>query len=190
MIETKEVQATPENDKVINPEFNYGTNLDGTSYGTVYVRENIKQIEVNQGTEEEPRMVKMWQYDEKQYTFEEYVVELDTTTKAIKQDNETTKGALDTLMQVVMTGTPVVASDEPTPALMAVEGIDNTKQKGADNIMAAYIAKRVIDLEAQQEGAGKAYYKLYLSSALWGTYKEDIDFILADLGRADLIVEL
>lgn len=107
------------------------------------------------------------------------------TTEKLAKDLETTKGAIDTLMQVVMMSS--------TPMMLSADLVSDDKinlQKGADSSMAAYIAKRVIDLEAQQEGAGKAYYKLYLSSELWGAYKEEVDRILADLGHADLIMDL
>lgn len=40
------------------------------TYGTVYLRKNIEQIEVEDVTTEET--VTLWQYDEKQFTEEEY----------------------------------------------------------------------------------------------------------------------
>lgn len=158
---------------------------------TVYHRTNPKKVIENFGTEDEPNNMEVWEYDEEQMEYEKYVKIIDADLRAVKQDNETTKGALDTLMQVVMVGTPIQANDEHTPTLFRVaEEIDNTKQKGADGTMAMYMAKRIVDLEEQKEGAGKDYYRLYLSSKLWGVYKDEVDLLLADMGHADLIVDL
>ena len=55
--------------------------------------------------------------------------------------------------------------------------------------MAGYIAMRVVELEEGQVGAGKEHYKKCMTHPVWKKYKEDVDIILSDLGKADLIDE-
>lgn len=65
----------------------------------------------------------------------------------------------------------------------------NKSKEGGVTGMAGYIAMRVVELEEGQVGAGKEHYKKCMTHPVWKKYKEDVDIILSDLGKADLIDE-
>ena len=64
--------------------------------------------------------------------------------------------------------------------------INKLKEKGVIG-MAGYIAMRVVELEEVREGAGKEHYRKCMTHPVWKKYKEDVDLILSDLGKSDLI---
>ena len=96
---------------------------------------------------------------------------------------EATQEALDMLLLANM-GEPVQA------ATLAVGtfAIDNTKQKGVDN-MAAYIAMRIIKKGDKSVEAGREYYTTWVTHPAYAKYKADIDLILQAEDRDELIVE-
>lgn len=66
--------------------------------------------------------------------------------------------------------------------------IKNIENKGVIG-MAGYIAMRVIELEEAKVGAGKEHYRKCMTHPVWKKFKDDVDLILSDLGKADLIDE-
>ena len=66
--------------------------------------------------------------------------------------------------------------------------INKLKEKGVIG-MAGYIAMRVVELEEVRDGAGKEHYRKCMTHPVWKKYKEDVDLILSDLGKSDLIDE-
>ena len=66
--------------------------------------------------------------------------------------------------------------------------INKLKEKGVIG-MAGYIAMRVVELEEVRDGAGKEHYRKCMKHPVWKKYKEDVDLILSDLGKSDLIDE-
>lgn len=73
MIETKGVRGSQET--VPQTEIN--------KYGTVYVRSNIKKVQRNIGTEEEPQMIDEWEYDEVQMDMVEHAIYTASDTVAL-----------------------------------------------------------------------------------------------------------
>lgn len=96
---------------------------------------------------------------------------------------EATQEALDMLLLANM-GEPVQA------ATLAVGtfAIDNTKQKGVDN-MAAYIAMRIMKKGDKSVEAGREYYVTWMTHPVYSKFKADVDLILQAEDRDELIVE-
>lgn len=91
---------------------------------------------------------------------------------------EATQEALDMLLLANM-GEPVQIS---------TFAIDNTKQKGVDN-MAAYIAMRIIKKGDKSVEAGREYYVTWMTHPVYSKFKADVDLILQAEERENLIVE-
>ena len=91
---------------------------------------------------------------------------------------EATQEALDILLLANM-GEPVQIS---------TFAIDNTKQKGVDN-MAAYIAMRIIKKGDKSVEAGREYYVTWMTHPVYSKFKADVDLILQAEERENLIVE-
>lgn len=91
---------------------------------------------------------------------------------------EATQEALDMLLLASM-GEPVQIS---------TFAIDNTKQKGVDN-MAAYIAMRIIKKGDKSVEAGREYYVTWMTHPVYSKFKADVDLILQAEERENLIVE-
>lgn len=91
---------------------------------------------------------------------------------------EATQEALDMLLVANM-GEPVQIS---------TFAIDNTKQKGVDN-MAAYIAMRIIKKGDKSVEAGREYYVTWMTHPVYSKFKADVDLILQAEERENLIVE-
>ena len=91
---------------------------------------------------------------------------------------EATQEALDMLLLANM-GEPVQIS---------TFAIDNTKQKGVDN-MAAYIAMRIIKKGDKSVEAGREYYVTWMTHPVYSKFKADVDLILQSEERENLIVE-
>lgn len=96
---------------------------------------------------------------------------------------EATQEALDMLLLANM-GEPVQAA---TLAVGTFE-IDNTKQKGVDN-MAAYIAMRIMKKGDKSVEAGREYYVTWMTHPVYSKFKADVDLILQAEERENLIVE-
>ena len=88
---------------------------------------------------------------------------------------EATQEALDMLLLASM-GEPVQIS---------TFAIDNTKQKGVDN-MAAYIAMRIIKKGDKSVEAGREYYVTWMTHPVYSKFKADVDLILQAEERENL----
>lgn len=153
MVKTENVRGSQV--KVPPIEFNSG---DG--YGTIYVRSNIKKVTVTDPSDPS-RTYDEWQYDEIQYTYEEYV--------EVMNKNQAIQG---NMIAVLMLSSPAfvkVFSDIPDDASI-------------------FIANHIINtFYVYGEDKAKDTYKSFMEHPVWSAYKTTVDTILIDSGHADLI---
>ncbi|MGL5715058.1 MAG: hypothetical protein ACRCXT_06785 [Paraclostridium sp.] len=142
---------------------------------TVYIRNNIKRID-----EEKENGFHGWEYDEIQYTVDEYnankISILEGGQKSQDALIQSTQDAVDFMLLSNM------------PMMMALD-TKNINTEVVSNI-ANYIALRVIQKGEISEKAGRDYYVTFMTHQSYSHLKTEVDVILKATGNENLIVDL
>lgn len=167
MVEIKGVQGS----QVSVPEVE--VNID-----TVYVRTNIQRMsKVDEHTQQK---VEYWQYDEIQYTNQEWIQILTNKNKEMQESQRLQDVDINATQEMV--DFLLMQSAEMPMTL-------KEKQKGVDN-MAMYIVIRIEKKARISVEEGQKAYKMFLSNPNFTHLKEDVDTMLLADGKDNLIVDL
>lgn len=171
MLEIKGVQGS----QVSVPEVE--VNID-----TVYVRTNIQRMsKVDEHTQQK---VEYWQYDEIQYTNQEWIQVLTDKNKEMQESQRLQDVDINATQEMVDF---LLMQSAEMPMTLSLK--QNNKSKGVDN-MAMYIVIRVEKKARISVEEGQKAYKMFLSNPNFAHLKDDVDTMLLADGKDNLIVDL
>ncbi len=171
MLEIKGVQGS----QVSVPEVE--VNID-----TVYVRTNIQRMsKVDEHTQQK---VEYWQYDEIQYTNQEWIQVLTDKNKQMQESQRLQDVDINATQEMVDF---LLMQSAEMPMTLSLK--QNNKSKGVDS-MAMYIVIRVEKKAKISVEEGQKAYKMFLSNPNFTHLKDDVDTMLLADGKDNLIVDL